>query len=314
MQVVVENLSKAFGKSKAVDDLSFSLAPSQVTAFVGPNGAGKTTTMRIMSTLEQPDTGRVLFDGRSIIEYPEMARRQLGYMPDALPAHRDIVVHEYLDFFARAFGLRGAARRRTLDQIMEFTALGPIREKTLFALSKGMKQRVSLARALVHDPPLLILDEPAAGLDPRARVELRQLLVALAERGKTVLISSHILNELEEMSQGAVIIELGRLVRAGSFEELERHPDRAHLTTRRIAIRGTGEDASALHRAILQLPGVHDARASGAIVVVELEGGDEGAADLLGALVAGGHRIVEFRVDKAGLERLFIQMTRGAVQ
>ena len=314
MQVVVEDLSKAFGKSKAVDHLSFTLGPSQIVAFVGPNGAGKTTTMRIMSTLEQSDTGRVLFDGRSVAEYPESARRQLGYMPDALPAHRDIVVHEYLDFFARAFGLRGAARRRTLDQIMEFTALGPIREKTLFALSKGMKQRVSLARALVHDPPLLILDEPAAGLDPRARVELRRLLVALAARGKTVFISSHILNELEEMSHGAVIIELGKLVRAGSFEELERHPDRAHLTTRRIAIRCVGDGAGAMHRAALQLPGVHDARASGAIVVVELEGDDNAAADLLATLISGGHRIVEYRAEKAGLERLFIEMTRGDVQ
>ncbi|MEO0512534.1 MAG: ABC transporter ATP-binding protein [Planctomycetota bacterium] len=233
MEVRVEGLSRRFGKTLAVEDLSFTLGEGQIVAFVGPNGAGKTTSMRIMATLDTPDEGTVSYGGVSAVDDPQDARWLFGYMPDALPEHRDIVVYEYLDFFARAFGLRGEGRRRVLSELESFCSLGEMRNKTLSSLSKGMKQRVSLARALVHDPEFLILDEPAAGLDPRARVELRRLLQALARRGKTVFISSHILNELEEMADAAVIIEKGRLVFAGSLHEES------------VAVGGAASDAGA---------------------------------------------------------------------
>ncbi|MCI0528265.1 MAG: ABC transporter ATP-binding protein, partial [Nitrospira sp.] len=203
-----------------MDDVSFSISSGQIVGFVGPNGAGKTTTMRILATLEEPTDGDAFLDGISVVEEPEKARTLVGYVPDTLPTHHDMSVHEYLDFFARAYGIKGEHRYQVLESIEEFTNLTGIREKLLHALSKGMKQRVSLARALLHDPPVLIMDEPAAGLDPRARVELRELLKVLSGQGKTILISSHILTELAEICSGAVIIEQGKILMAGTMSEL----------------------------------------------------------------------------------------------
>lgn len=321
MLIEVEGLTRRFGRTNAVGGVSFSFRAGQVVAFVGPNGAGKTTTMRIMATLDTPDQGSVRIDGVSVIEQPERARRLLGYMPDDLPAHRDMLVWEYLDFFARAFGLRGAHRRTVLDELESFTGITPIREKPLRGLSKGMKQRVSLARALVHDPPLLILDEPAAALDPRARIELRELIVALAQRGKAVFISSHILNELQEMVDSAVIIERGRLVYAGKLADLENAPPAgtpggagaSPRVTRRVMIRVLG-DAGAALRMCLEQPGVIDAQAMGQCIGLEHEGGDEACAAVVSGLVQGGARVAEVRPARTSLEQLFMDMTRGDVQ
>src|SRR5262245_540322 len=229
MKIDVVHLKKYYGRTRAVDDISFSFASGQVFGFVGPNGAGKSSTMRIMATLDEPTAGDVLLDGVSVVEEPEKAHRLVGYVPDNLPAHRDISVHEYLDFFARAYGIRSPRRQQVVEGIEEFTNLVGIRDKELNALSKGMKNRVSVARALVHDPPILVMDEPAAGLDPRARIELRELLRVLAGQGKAILISSHILTELAEICNGAVIIERGRILRAGTMEEI-LHRDAPHRT------------------------------------------------------------------------------------
>src|SRR5262245_15254363 len=220
MRIEVVHLQRHFGATRAVDDISFGFASGQIVGFVGPNGAGKTTTMRILATLDEPTAGSAFVDGVSVIEEPERARRLVGYVPDHLPAHRDMTVHEYLDFFARAYGLRGGHRRQVVARVEEFTNLSGIREKYLIALSKGMKQRVSVARALLPDPPGLVRDEPAHGLDPRARVELRELLKLLSWQGKAVLISSHILTELAEICTGVVIIEHGKILRAGTMEEI----------------------------------------------------------------------------------------------
>lgn len=252
-------------------------------------------------------------------------------MPDGLPTHSDITVHHYLDFFARCYGLQGTERRRTLEQIQSFTQLESLRERLINTLSKGMKQRLSLARALIHDPQLLILDEPAAGLDPRARVELRELLSALACQGKAILISSHILAELTEICDGAVIIENGRLVRAGAIDQL-RGQSRQRLTLRLRSLDGR----EALHRALLLRPEVEGVRAVGEELEVDLFSQDpvrQGpvsqdpvsrdpvsrgpvdhetvAANLLTALVGEGLRLVEFRQMRRGLEDVFMQMTRG---
>lgn len=315
MKIRVENLTREFGTTRAVDDLSFTFSSGQIFAFVGPNGAGKTTTMRIMATLDEPDAGEVYFDGTSVTRYPEEARRLLGFMPDNLPAPFDVVVHEYLDFFARAFGLKGRQRSVVLKELIEFTGLGPLRSKTLRSLSKGMKQRVSLARALVHDPKLLILDEPAAGLDPRARVELRELMLALAERGKAVLISSHILNELEEVSDGAVIIERGRLLRAGTMDEIHRSglgedPAGESVLWAISAIEATDR----LLEDLLEHPAVAHAARAGRIYEAGILGGDEEASALLAHLIARDHRVLEFRKARAGLEKLFMNVTKGEVQ
>ena len=200
--------------------VSFSFGSGEIFGFIGPNGAGKTTTIEVLATLIEPTSGDAFVNGVSVSQDPEKVRRLVGYMPDSLSAHNDITVHEYIDFFARAYGVAAKERKKVIEAVESFTNLTKIKDKFLKALSKGMKQRVSLARALVCDPPVLILDEPAAGLDPRARVELRELLKVLSDQGKAILISSHILTELAEISTGAVIIEQGKLLRAGTIDDI----------------------------------------------------------------------------------------------
>ncbi len=309
MKVEVSNLKKYFGQTRAVDDVSFSFASGQVVGFVGPNGAGKTTTMRILATLDEPTDGQATIDGVSVIEDPEQARHLVGYVPDSLPTHRDISVHEYLDFFARAYGLKGAKRTQTVESIEEFTNLGGIREKMLVALSKGMKQRVTLARALLHDPAVLILDEPAAGLDPRARIELRELLRALASQGKAILISSHILTELAEICHAAIIIEHGKILMAGGIGDLLSD----NVPRRTVLIRTLGRHEE-LHRDLLQMPYIEAAKFIGEEVAAEVSGTDEACAELLAALVARGYRVVEFKQQRANLEEIFMNITKGVVQ
>ena len=223
MKVEVKHLRREFGKTVAVDDLSFTLNGGEILGFVGPNGSGKTTTMNIMATLDEPTYGDVLVDGVSVLDHPYEARRIIGFMPDYLPRQSDISAHEYIDFFARAYGYKGKERKRRVREVEDFTGVTPIKDKVLSALSRGMKQRVSLARAIVHDPKLLIMDEPANGLDPRARIEFRSYAKRLADQGKAVLISSHILADLNEICSGCIIIEMGRLVKRidGSLKNLD---------------------------------------------------------------------------------------------
>ncbi len=310
MKVQVKNLRKQFGKTVAVDNISFSFDSGHVFGFVGPNGAGKTTTMRIISTLEEPTSGDVLLNGISVCEEPELARRAVGYVPDNLPSHGDITVHEYLDFYARAYGLRGRQRTQAVEAIEEFTNVTGIREKHLKALSKGMKQRVTLGRALVYDPHVLVLDEPAAGLDPRARVELRELLMLLAERKKAILISSHILTELTEICNGVVIIERGKILETGTIDEVLKKSS----PRRTVAVRLLDGQSSQLHRELLQMPFVENVREAGNEIHFELNGEDSAACDILEALVARKFRILEFRQTKANLEDIFMNVTKGGVQ
>ncbi len=306
MKLEVRELRRCFGPVAAIDGISFTLAGGEIYGFVGPNGAGKTTTMRILATLDEPTAGEVLLDGISVVEEPERARALVGYMPDHEPAPRELSVHEYLDFFARAYGARLPARAELLEQVESFTGLLGLRDRKMQTLSKGMAQRVSLARALLHDPKLLVLDEPAAGLDPRARVELRELLRALAEAGKAVLISSHILSDLTEICHGAVILERGRIVRAGSMDQL-LHGTATRQTVRLRALAG-GEE---LRLAVLASAGVEAVRAVNGELEADLDGGEAEAAALLAALVRAGYPIVEFRLQRNGLEELFMAVTRG---
>ena len=309
MQVNILNLRKDFGITRAVDDISFSFSSGQIIGFVGPNGAGKTTTMRILATLDEPTSGDAKIDGVSIVEVPEKARRLIGYMPDALPMHRDISVHEYLDFFARAYGLTGTQRRQVIGNIEEFANLTGIRDRTLFALSKGMKQRVSLARALLHDPPVLVMDEPAAGLDPRARVELRELLRILSGQGKAILISSHILTELSEICDGAVIIEQGRIITAGTLQEIAK-PDVEQHT---FLIRSLNQQDD-LYKSLLLIPSVEAVNRLGNEIEVRIDGSEETCSDLLENLIRDGYRIVEFKQHNGDLESVFMNVTKGEVQ
>lgn len=307
MRVEINNLVRHFDRVKAVDDVSFAFGDGDVVGFVGPNGAGKTTAMRILATLDEPTSGDVLLDGVSILDYPEQGRRRIGYMPDALPEHADMTAHEYVDFFGRAFGLKGKNLSGAVEEVEVFTGLTGIRDKTLKALSKGMKQRVSLARALVHRPDLLIMDEPANGLDPRARIELRELVKVLAEGGKTVLVSSHILTELSEMCSRVVIIERGRLVGNGTLDALSCRD----LEVQRVLIRSLDLAPEALQRALLEVPGVRQASVRGDACAAEIAGGGAEASAVLTELVRRGLRLLEFRQEQVDLEDVFMTVTKG---
>ena len=313
MEVDVQNLRKEYGRTRAVAGISFRFGAGQIFGFIGPNGAGKSTTMRVLATLEEPTSGDATIDGVSVIENPEKAHKYIGYVPDNLPSHRDITVHEYLDFFARAYGIRGDRRRKTVEGVEEFTNLLGIRDKTLNALSKGMKNRVSIARAIVHDPPVILMDEPAAGLDPRARIELRELLKMLAGQGKAILISSHILSELAEICTGAVIIERGRILRAGTLQEILSRKGRKGKAHRTVVLRPLSR-ADELCTALLETPGVDDARAVDGVVEADVEGGDEECCALLETVIKAGFRIVEYRPRRVDLEQIFLDVTRGDVQ
>ena len=216
----VEHVNHWFGSLQVLRDLSMNVPAGEIFGFIGPNGAGKTTTIRMMATLLEPDDGRVLVDGIDVIESPADVRRILGFMPDAFGVYDRITVHEYLEFFAAAHGIALEARARTVGAVMELTELGPLRDRLVQTMSKGMRQRLGIARMLLHDPKVLILDEPANGLDPRARIEMRELIEELRRLGKTILLSSHILTELSDMCTSVAILERGPEVNA-----VERDPD-----------------------------------------------------------------------------------------
>jgi ABC-2 type transport system ATP-binding protein len=305
----VRAITKRFGPLTAVDAVAFQVLPGAICGFIGPNGAGKTTTMRICATLELPDEGDVLVDGVSVLEEPRLARRRIGFMPDAYGAYPNTTVLEYLDFFARAYQLAGARRHETIERVVAFTSLGELLGKEIDSLSKGMKQRLCLAKTLLHDPAVLILDEPAAGLDPRARVELRELVRALAELGKSILISSHILTELSEMCSTVVVIERGQVRGAGNVGEVVRAAtQRARFFLRALA------GAEAAERVLLERPLVSAVRRERDGVGFELEGGLEAQAELLAALVAAGLRPTEFAPREGDLEDAFLSLTEGKLQ
>ncbi|MCC8190699.1 MAG: ABC transporter ATP-binding protein [Planctomycetes bacterium] len=308
--VAVRSLAKSFGRVHAVDGISFNLYPGEVHGFIGPNGAGKTTTMRIMAGVEYPDSGDVCYAGVSVIDHPDEATRSIGFMPDYLDSYPRILVWEYLDFYARIHGQPPSWRHGRMADVVEFTGLGDMLDRPVEGLSKGWKQRLSLARVLLNDPKVLILDEPAAGLDPRARVELRDLVVLLAENGKSVFISSHILTELAEMCQAVTIIEHGRLVTSGGMDQLQQDVDQG----RRMGVsllEPTPENKARLVRFLAADPGIIEAadQESGAYFIHH---GDAAfKADILRRLLAAGFAVTDFHSATTSLEDAFIMMTTG---
>jgi ABC-2 type transport system ATP-binding protein len=220
--IKVRDVRKSFEGVDAVQGISFDVPRGKVVGFIGANGAGKTTTMRMMVTLEMPDSGRIEINGFDVVEQPQKVRKLLGWMPDSYGAYAHVTVLDYLDFYARACGYRGADRVRRVKEVMDFADLTPLSDRPMNGLSKGMAQRLCFGRALVQDPEILILDEPAAGLDPKARIEFKNLVQLLARRGTTIFISSHILSELGEMCDALIFIDQGRMLHHGTADEL-RH-------------------------------------------------------------------------------------------
>jgi len=305
----VRNLCRHFESFKAVDKLSFAVHPGEIWGFIGPNGAGKTTTMRICATLDLPTSGDVFVKGRSVLADPNHARAVVGFMPDSLGAYADTTIAEYLDFFARCAGLQGAEREQRIASVADFTELNHLMGRMMVGLSKGMSQRLCLAKTLLHDPDLLILDEPASGLDPRARVEFRELIRNLADQGKGVLISSHILSELSETCDGVVVIEGGELIREGKVDELSSDLSEHEL----IFIRCLGDDHE-LQLALAEHPQVLKVRDEDKGFVVEFDGDETQIADLLAHLVARDLRPIEFHWHRVDLEELFLSFTEGRLQ
>jgi len=309
------NLHRFFGKLKAVNNVSFKAYRGQVVGFIGPNGAGKTTSMRILATLDLPTAGDAFVEGVSVVDDADKVRRILGFMPDAFGRYPNVNVFEYLDFYARAYGFKGARRRDAVDRVLTFTEMHKLAEKPIDTLSKGLSQRLGLGRTLIHDPRVLILDEPAAGLDPRARVELRELIHLLAiDLKKTVLISSHILTELSEICDSAAIIEAGRILACGTVNEImETLKDRKGRGATALTIRVL-RNAELLERQLLEQPFVELVSVSGQNVSFQFNGDDPQRAQLLKNLINQGAEIVEFSGKTESLEDAFMAITEGIMQ
>ncbi len=305
--VDVRNLRRSFGKVHAVQDVSFTIAKGQVVGFIGANGAGKTTTMRMIATIESPDSGSIEILGWDAASYPDKVRARLGWMPDNYGTYDNVTVWEYLDFYARAYGYHGPSRAKHVEEIMAFTELTSIQDRLMHTLSKGMGQRLCLGRALINDPDLLLLDEPAAGLDPKARIEFKNLVRILSQQGKTILISSHILSELGEMCDTLLFIDKGKIVHLGSAETLRRGDDGDRF---RLEIEVLGAPERLIEWAALQ---------AGLILV---EGTNRGArfdfaakdpealAQLLRRAVADGIPVCEFHRQERRLEDAFVDVLR----
>jgi ABC-2 type transport system ATP-binding protein len=304
--IKVENLHRTFGNLKAVDGVSFEVEQGQVVGFVGANGAGKTTTMRIMATLDYPTSGRVTIMGSNVVNYPANVRSSLGWMPDSFGTYDNMTVLEYLDFFGRALGFKGAERHARVKDVMEFTDLGPLQDRLINKLSKGMGQRLCLGRALIHDPDVLILDEPAAGLDPKARVELKHLIRILANEGKTIMISSHILSELGEMCDSLLFINNGRIVHHGTAESLK---DADGATAGAVYTIRVADDAEKLSDWCAMSPHVEfvESLKLGGRIKIDTTDPTE-IAVVLRKMINEGLAVTEFHKEERKLEDAFIDM------
>ncbi|ETX04224.1 MAG: ABC transporter ATP-binding protein, partial [Candidatus Entotheonella gemina] len=299
-----QNLHKQFGEHHAVQGISFTISCGQVLGFIGANGAGKTTTMRLMATLDTPTEGSINVCGFDVIQFPRQVRDKIGWMPDSYGRYALTTVADYLDFYTRAYGYRRAERMARLEDVMAFTDLALLARQDLDTLSKGQAQRVCLARMLLHDPEVLIMDEPAAGLDPKARVEFKHLVRLLAADGKAIFISSHILSELEDMCDTILFIDQGKIAHHGSTEVLKRQDD----TTTTVHIK-VAADPERLREWIELSPDItriesttHGCRAS----LTSALPGD--VAAILRRMIQDGLPVVDFHQEEQKLEDAFIAM------
>ena len=297
-----------YGNFVAVDDLTLSVPPGEVFGLVGPNGAGKTSTFRVLTTLMEPTYGEVILDGVDVFENTESARRIIGYMPDLAPVPTDLKVWEFLDFHAAAYGLGSRSRRRErVAQCLEEVALTEQRNSWCKALSRGQTQRVVLAKTLLHRPRVLILDEPASGLDPLARRDLRNALRRLAESGATVFVSSHILSELAEMCSSLCVMNRGRLLASGTADQV-RHQLGSTDRVLTATLLGRQEDAAAW---LSSQPAVHDLRVAGQQVIFGFKGSDDAQADLMDGLVRLGIRMRAFEEKRSSFEDILVEVAEG---
>ncbi|WP_298816034.1 ABC transporter ATP-binding protein [Chloroflexus sp.] len=314
MTAIVEtkNLTRYYGEHLALNHLNLHIPTGAVYGFIGPNGAGKTTTMRILTTLLRPSGGEARIAGFSVTNQRAEVRRVVGFMPDSFGFYNNMTAAEYLEFFAAAYHIPSARRSALIDDLLTLVDLGHKRDSDVMSLSRGMKQRLSLARTLIHDPQLLILDEPASGLDPRARVELRELLRELRRLGKTIMISSHILTELAEMCTHIGIIERGTLLASGDVATIMRslQPHRTFVAHVISDVQTAVTIATAAEHVLAARAITDDGPAR---IEIDIDGDDHAVSALLTRLVNNGVEIIHFAAQTSNLEEIFLKVTAGVV-
>ncbi len=317
MENIIEthDLRKNFGNFEAVRGVSINVPAGSIYGFVGPNGAGKTTTMRILTTLTRPSSGTASVAGHGVLEDRRAVRRAIGYMPDEFGVYEDLRVWEYLDFFAACYDIPENDRKRLVGDLLELVDLAHRREDMVDKLSRGMKQRLSLARTLAHDPQVLILDEPASGLDPRARVEIRELLGELANMGKTIFFSSHILADVEDICSHIGIIEAGQIIMEGSIDDLKNQL----MESREIIV--TVRDVEEANRVIELMSVMQDVQQTELLtprngrsrVRIDFAGDDDGILAINRKLSSEGIAVLGFQEEERDLEHMFMRVTKGLV-
>lgn len=306
--IETRQLTKQYGRFTALNELNLSIGPGTLYGFIGPNGAGKTTTLRMLAGLLEPTRGQIRLGGQEIGQDVSTARRMVGYMPDFFGVYEDMKVWEYLDFFARCYQLDSSHRRRVVNELLELVDLADRRDAWVESLSRGMRQRLCLAHALVHDPQILLLDEPASGLDPRARIEMRELLKELSGMGKTIIISSHILVELAEMCHQVGIIEHGRLLYSGPPQQINRSPHQRQLRLRTLA------PAEQVESALQNYMGVTEFLSDETGWRISFSGEDKALAELLAHLISHHIAVIHFSEEANDLEDVFLQITTGTMK
>jgi len=304
------DFTKTYGDLVAVDRLNLKIPPGEMFGFIGPNGAGKSTTIRFLATLLKPTSGDGIVNGHRVTAEPLEVRRSIGYMPDNFGVYDGMKVWEFLDFFAVAYQIPRDRRKKVIGDVIDLLDLGGKRNDFVNGLSRGMKQRLCLAKTLVHDPPVLVLDEPASGLDPRARVEVKALLKELRAMGKTILISSHILTELADCCTSIGIIERGKLLMQGPIDEVYRRIRRNRIVEIKFLL---SQDVDLGVSIIRSAPETRDVRVNGAAVTVELAAEAHQVAALMERLVAAGARMHSFAEKEPTLEDVFMLVTKGVV-
>ena len=304
--IKTQELTKVYGDIRAINNLNLELVEGDLFGYIGPNGSGKTTTMRILATLLQPTWGEASVCGFSIYTHPKEIRRLIGYMPDFFGVYDDMKVIEYLEFFAAAYRIKGAARRKICDEVLELVDLGYKRDAFVTSLSRGMTQRLGLARVLLHDPKVLLLDEPASGLDPRARIEIRGLLKELRKMGKTIMVSSHILPELADICNKVGIIEKGVMKVNATVEDVMKQVRQRTLLNVRVT-----ENLEAAAKLLEQSTLVESVEIHDGKIAVTLKENVEDYSELPTVLIQSGYKLNLFKEDEINLETAFMALTKG---
>lgn len=304
--IEIKNLTKKYGNVMALNDVSFNVEKGTVFGFVGPNGAGKSTTMSILATLLAPTSGAAYIGGHEVTRHPKKVKRLIGYMPDFFGVYDNLKTYEYLNFYGAAYDISAEKRKEIIPQLLELVNLSHKESQFVDTLSRGMKQRLGLARCLIHDPEVLLLDEPASGLDPRSRIEMKGILKELSNMGKTIIISSHILHELAQLSDIIGVIEDGKMIAIGNVDDIYRKMN----NKKEIKIRLTDKWDETIN-SLKEQPLVSDIERTEELITFKFNGNESEQYLLLKQLVNNNYPIISFSETEGNLEDIFLEITKG---